>query len=62
MVAAALQGYGIAVVPESYVETHFAGGRLQLFLEDWTPKSTGLPWNCPAGQYVPKAFVGRLRR
>ncbi|MBB6225687.1 LysR substrate-binding domain-containing protein [Rhizobium leguminosarum] len=41
MVAAALQGYGIAFVPESYVETHIADGRLQLFLEDWTPKFAG---------------------
>jgi len=41
MVNAALQGYGIAFVPESYVEEHVREGRLTLVLEDWTPKFQG---------------------
>ncbi|MGX5721709.1 LysR family transcriptional regulator [Shinella zoogloeoides] len=41
MVNAALQGYGIAFVPESYVEAHVREGRLTLVLEDWTPKFQG---------------------
>ncbi|NLS02735.1 LysR family transcriptional regulator [Rhizobium sp. P32RR-XVIII] len=41
MVDAALQGYGVAFVPESYVERHVAERRLQLILDDWTPKFAG---------------------
>jgi len=41
MVEAALQGYGIAFVPESYVERHVAEGRLRIVLDDWTPKFAG---------------------
>jgi len=41
MVEAALLGYGIAFVPESYVERHVAEGRLKLVLDDWTPKFAG---------------------
>lgn len=41
MVEAALLGYGIAFVPESYVERHVAEGRLRLVLYDWTPKFAG---------------------
>lgn len=41
MVEAALLGYGIAFVPESYVERHVKEGRLTLVLDDWTPKFAG---------------------
>jgi DNA-binding transcriptional LysR family regulator len=41
MVDAALRGYGIAFVPESYVERHVAEGRLRLILDEWTPKFAG---------------------
>ena len=41
MVGAALEGYGIAYVPESLVDTHIAQGRLQLVLDDWSPKFAG---------------------
>jgi DNA-binding transcriptional LysR family regulator len=41
MVDAAIQGYGIAFVPESYVGSHISEGRLRLVLEDWTPKFAG---------------------
>ncbi|AVA21200.1 LysR family transcriptional regulator [Rhizobium sp. LEGMi198b] len=41
MVDAALRGYGIAYVPESFVEQHLAEGRLQLVLDDWSPKFAG---------------------
>ena len=41
MIDAALQGLGIAYVPESYVEAHIAEGRLKLLLDDWTPKFPG---------------------
>jgi DNA-binding transcriptional LysR family regulator len=41
MVDAALEGYGIAYVPESTVEAHIAGGRLKLVLDTWSPKFAG---------------------
>lgn len=41
MLAAALQGYGIAFVPESFVERHLVERRLQLVLDDWSPKFPG---------------------
>ena len=41
MIDAALNGYGVAFVPESLVESHVAAGRLQLLLDDWSPKFAG---------------------
>lgn len=41
MIDAALQGRGIAYVPESLVEQHVADGRLQIVLDDWSPKFAG---------------------
>lgn len=41
MVEAALLGYGIAFVPESYADIHVDEGRLMLVLDDWTPKFAG---------------------
>jgi len=41
MVDAALNGYGIAYVPESLVEQYIASGRLQLVLDGWSPKFAG---------------------
>jgi len=41
MVDAALEGHGIAYVPESIVERHVAEGRLQIVLNDWSPKFAG---------------------
>lgn len=41
MVDAALNGRGVAFVPESLVEGHVAAGRLRLVLDDWSPKFPG---------------------
>jgi DNA-binding transcriptional LysR family regulator len=41
MVDAAMEGYGIAYVPESLVAPHIASGRLQLILDNWSPKFAG---------------------
>jgi len=41
MIDAALQGHGIAFVPESAVAAHLAAGRLCLALDDWSPKFAG---------------------
>lgn len=40
-VDAALQGLGIAYVPEGLVRTHLAEGRLRAVLEDWSPPFPG---------------------
>jgi DNA-binding transcriptional LysR family regulator len=37
MIDAALNGYGIAYVPENIVERHIASGRLMQVLDDWSP-------------------------
>lgn len=41
MVDAALNGYGIAYVPENIVSTHVAEGRLIQVLDDWSPMFPG---------------------
>ncbi|MDB5556598.1 MAG: putative transcriptional regulator protein LysR family [Rhizobium sp.] len=56
MVDAALQGYGIAFVPESYVEKHVAEGRLKLVLDDWTPKFAGYYLYYPSRRQSRPAF------
>jgi DNA-binding transcriptional LysR family regulator len=37
MIDAAVDGYGIAYVPENIVERHIASGELVLVLDDWSP-------------------------
>ena len=41
MIDAALRDHGIAFVPESSVERHIADRRLQIVLDDWSPKFAG---------------------
>src|SRR4051812_5868942 len=41
MIDAALNGYGIAYVPESLVEQHLAFGQLRSALDEWSPKFAG---------------------
>lgn len=41
MIDAALEGRGIAYVPESLVAQHVADNRLQIVLDDWSPKFAG---------------------
>lgn len=41
MVDAALQGFGIAYVPESLVETDVQAEKLRIVLDDWSPKFAG---------------------
>ncbi len=56
MVDAALQGYGIAFVPESYVGQHIADRRLRLILDDWTPKFAGYYLYYPSRRQSRPAF------
>ena len=41
MIDAAVSGLGIAYVPEDIVATNLASGRLELVLDDWSPKFDG---------------------
>jgi DNA-binding transcriptional LysR family regulator len=41
MLHAALEGFGLAYVPEDLVESHLAKGRLHRVLEDWCPVFSG---------------------
>ena len=65
MVDAALEGYGIAFVPESLVDALLADGRLQLVLDDWSPKFAGYYLYYPTRRQNLPAFsvvVDALRR
>lgn len=65
MVEAALLGYGIAFVPESYVARHVAEGRLQLVLDDWSQKFPGYYLYYPSRRQNLPAFsviVNALRQ
>ena len=41
MIDAALNGYGIAYIPEDMVERHIAAGDLVQVLDDWSPMFSG---------------------
>lgn len=41
MIDAAMNGYGIAYVPEDIVERQIAAGSLTLVLDDWSPSFDG---------------------
>ena len=41
MIDAALNGYGIAYLPEDLVDRHIASGDLVLVLDEWSPKFPG---------------------
>ncbi|HVW57653.1 MAG TPA: LysR family transcriptional regulator [Rhizobiaceae bacterium] len=56
MVDAAIAGYGIAYVPEDIVVEHIAAGRLQLVLDDWSPKFAGYYLYYPSSRQNAPAF------
>ncbi len=56
MVDAALNGYGIAFVPESLVEQQVADGRLLLLLDDWSPSFEGYYIYYPSRRQNSPAF------
>lgn len=64
MVEAALEGVGIAFVPETFGRAALADGRLEILLGDWSPPFPGLCL-CYAGRrHVPaplKAFSAAVR-
>lgn len=64
MIAAALEGAGLAYVSEWDVSEHLASGRLVRVLEDWTPPYPGFALYFPGHRHVPaalRALVDALR-
>lgn len=64
MVEAAVDGLGIAYVPEPYVRASLNDGRLVAVLEDWCPRIPGLFLYYPNNRHVPpslRAFIDLMR-
>ena len=64
MVGAALDGVGIAYVPEDMIAVQLASGKLVLLLDDWSPRFAGYHIYYPSRhQNLPafKAVVNALR-
>lgn len=55
--AAALAGFGIAMLPADYVEPHIAKGRLVPVLEDWSPPWPGYHLYYPSRRQQSPAFA-----
>ena len=65
MVDAAVDGIGIAFVPEHLALEPLADGRLLRLLEDWCPEFPGLSLYYPGHRHVPpglKALIGVLQQ
>ena len=63
-IRAALDGVGIARLPQSAICTHIAKKRLVALLEDWTPRSVGFYLYYPSRRQVPaalKAFIDFIK-
>jgi DNA-binding transcriptional LysR family regulator len=56
MVEAAMDGLGIAYVPEIYANDHLAVGRLVAVLADWCPPYSALTLYYPGRRHVPSAL------
>jgi DNA-binding transcriptional LysR family regulator len=54
---AALQGYGIAYVPEDLVDQHLATGKLQAVLDDWSQPFTGYHLYYPSRRQMSPAMT-----
>jgi DNA-binding transcriptional LysR family regulator len=64
MVDAAMDGLGIAFVPERVAQPFLHDGRLRALLEDWSPALPGLCLYYPGHRHVPPAlrvFIDDLR-
>jgi DNA-binding transcriptional LysR family regulator len=63
-IRAALEGVGIARLPQIAIDTHIAKKRLVPLLEDWMPRSVGFYLYYPSRRQVPaalKAFIDFLK-
>ncbi|CCE08423.1 putative nucleic acid-binding regulator [Bradyrhizobium sp. STM 3843] len=56
MIDAALDGYGIAYLPENLVDQHIASGALVLALDDWSPPFDGYHIYYPSRRQNSPAF------
>ena len=56
MVAAAIDGCGIAFVTNDYVDEEVKAGRLVSVLEDWSPPFAGYHLYYPSRRQLPPAF------
>lgn len=56
MLAAVLDGFGLAFLPEDQVEAHVTNGSLIKVLEDWTPKLPGYHLYYPSRRQLTPAF------
>lgn len=56
MIQAALDGVGLAYVPQDLVAKHLASGRLTAQLADWCPHFPGYYLYYPSRQHLPAAF------
>jgi DNA-binding transcriptional LysR family regulator len=64
MVEAAIQGLGIAYVPEPYARNALDSGHLAAVLEDWCPPEPGLCLYYPGHRHVPatlRAFIDVIK-
>jgi len=64
MVEAAMDGLGIAYVPEPFARTALEDGRLVAVLADWCPPIPGLCLYFPANRHMPtnlRAFIDMVR-
>ena len=65
MAEAAIDGLGIAFLPEPYVSTPLDDGRLVTVLEDWCPRIPGLFLYFPRGRHMSaslRAFINMVRQ
>ena len=54
---AALAGFGLAYLPEDFVESHLSKGRLKRMLEDWCPPFPGYHLYYPSRRQTSPAFA-----
>lgn len=57
MLAAALDGVGLAMLPDFYVAAEVADGRLETVLDDWCPAFQGLHLFYPSRRHATPAFA-----
>jgi DNA-binding transcriptional LysR family regulator len=57
MLAAALDGFGLAYVPEDLAKPHITRGRLKRALEDWCPPFSGYHRYYPSRRQSSPAFA-----
>ncbi|MBC8641369.1 LysR family transcriptional regulator [Caballeronia sp. EK] len=57
MIRAALDGYGLAFVPEEAVQPHIRSGKLQAVMKDWCPSFPGMHVYYPSRRQSSRAFT-----